>query len=462
MYNELELTIPSISSELKKSPISDPERRKFLRNYARNKGMIAHLNPFQTFLEILATDYGRNSVDVNTKSVKKPKIGNNRDRNNNSISKAGNRGSLAERTSTKSKISESASAKDSLQNGNKIYISEMVRQKNWMASIDLNNPFLHVLIAISLRKLPNGPSKVINSVDSIIILLGDKNKLKENESRSAKEQGQGQGPSEGNMSTFKQRKDNDKSTGVDHRESTPFRTSEFCFTKNKLLELRDSNLQASDRKLNLMERQPISNWLVRFNILETIQSLHQNWNKTPTVICSIDTQSSGCPIETEGTERMENINKYAQIDRNPILSSLCGHPDSISNGYFLTGVKQVEEPMQLSTTKLHTLNSPKGSLIGSKIYYDSDIERVDDIKTLVTDSYVRFVVVSSKEKRGGSTFEKSILIIQENNHSYTLYQKTYNQRHYKDWVLVSKLVEPKHENSITNNQQKHQRFDEFD
>ncbi|PVU85773.1 hypothetical protein BB560_006911, partial [Smittium megazygosporum] len=97
MYNELELTIPSISSELKKSPISDPERRKFLRNYARNKGMIAHLNPFQTFLEILgllnpsgwlATDYGRKSVDVNTKSVKRPKIGNNRDRNNNSISKA--------------------------------------------------------------------------------------------------------------------------------------------------------------------------------------------------------------------------------------------------------------------------------------------------------------------------------------------------------------------------------------
>ncbi|PVU85774.1 hypothetical protein BB560_006912, partial [Smittium megazygosporum] len=207
------------------------------------------------------------------------------------------------------------------------------------------------------NRLPNGPSKVINSVDSIIILLGDKNKLKENESRSAKGQGQGQGPSEGSMSTSKQRKDNDKSTGVDHRESTPFRTSEFCFTNNKLLELRDSNLQASNRKLNLMERQPTT--LKLFNISETIQSLHQNWNKTPTVICSIDTQSSGCPIDTEGTERMDNIKQYAQIDRNPILSSLCGHPDSISNGYFLTGVEQVEEPMQLSTTKLHTVGRTK-------------------------------------------------------------------------------------------------------
>ncbi|PVU99954.1 hypothetical protein BB560_005426 [Smittium megazygosporum] len=38
----------------------------------------------------------------------------------------------------------------------------------------------------------------------------------------------------------------------------------------------------------------------------------------------------------------------------------------------------------------------------------SVIERVGDTKTQITDSYVRFVEVSSKEKRGGSTIKKHI------------------------------------------------------
>ncbi|PVV02956.1 hypothetical protein BB560_002574, partial [Smittium megazygosporum] len=47
-------------------------------------------------------------------------------------------------------------------------------------------------------------------------------------------------------------------------------------------------------------------------------------NKTPAGICSIDTQSSGCLVESEGTDKMYTIEQYVQVDRQPVRSSRSG------------------------------------------------------------------------------------------------------------------------------------------
>ncbi|PVV02331.1 hypothetical protein BB560_003217 [Smittium megazygosporum] len=139
-------------------------------------------------------------------------------------------------------------------------------------------------------------------------------------------------------------------------DEMPFGTLGFCFINKKQLKFRGSNFQTSNQKLNLIERQ------LKKPLTNTTYSREKH---------------NGVFVQeyVDSVHRMDTINQYVLVDKQPVRSPQRGRVCITSNQQAeRVCVEQVKEPILLSTVGLDTTGSPKGKTRKANSNYSNSMK----------------------------------------------------------------------------------------
>ncbi|PVU87670.1 hypothetical protein BB561_006235 [Smittium simulii] len=189
------------------------------------------------------------------------------------------------------------------------------------------------------------------------------------------------------------------------------------------------------------------------NCRRNMEPLHNNKHAPPGHICSVCNESSGC---TEPTDRTDGMTK--KLSTNTIKSyksailNLVSDPRTVGNSpcikEFLRAIDETEiksfvnpeidiSPIVLKINEWGNTSGLDNQKLTTKCCWllslcgflrASDIHRIDDARTIITEYTLKLVIIAPKEKRKGQPIERPCEINRHPNHilcpvlAYTVYK----------------------------------------